>query len=1085
MALKTQTVSIPLGVGIDTKTDPKLVSTSKLGGLTNARVGDLNIKKRFGYNELSNTVLSSGVESSLSQGDALGGFNNEMLMFDRSNAYSYSETQNLFVDKGVVLGVDVERFNVSATDADLLCGDHAYLEGIYCFAYYDDTNSELKCKVIDRENGSVILGETLVEAVSSKSVRVVATAGAFYIIYFDETNTRFRSIALSNLQTLNTAVNISGYGSERFDAVVISSGRIGVIISDDSSSDVKLGIYDVAGASLASVTIAEDANRAVAILYDPDAAQIWAFISGDVVYSSSSRGVAYLIYDTSLNPVLTATNVSRSFNFQYTRIAPVLTSTGNVTVYLEEDYSVGRSSASGVSIANDTMSFGADFALFTGQPAVLTGDDTAPTGLSFSTTYYLILSSSFPSSVQFATTLANALSGTQIDITGDGVGAFILTSQTSINTNKIKKDSLTSGGTATDLGTAVYGYHLASRPILQEENIYFLVDFETALQATSFLLVDNIASTANISAVSKCNYDIGKGNLSSTVLPQAVRVSDTIFSVSNSYKVSLESVEEGFLFQEASDYHEFDFSLASRYFNKQIAQNTIIAGGLVKSYDGSVITELNFNQYPEDLLSAFITSGGSLAAGTYGLVALYEWTDSQGQVHRSAPSFSVSETTTGATSSIYVSVPCIELTEKTGAVGEVKLVVYMTQVNGSIYYRKATDENVKSQKYVDFAAITEAPAGTEEILYTTGGVLENTAPPPSRIVAVSKNRVFLVNSENKREYWFSKLTGRNEGVSFNSILAKRVQQTVDAIDVIETMDDKIVFWKKGEIYFSSGDGPNNLGINDTFTEAQLVTNQVGSDNPDSAVLMADGLMFQSTPKGIWLLDRALNLQYIGADVETYNDLRVVSANMLQDVNEVRFATGDGTQLVYDHYKKQWAVDDNIQANDAIYINGKYNYLRSANGIVFRESEGYLDNSKSVRISLETPWIKVANVQGFQRVKRAAILGKFLSSHSLKIEIAYDYEEFYREHLLWTAGTVLDISEFGDDILFGDDSVFGGVSDGVYQVRVHMPRQKCQAVKFRISDVSSSDAGASMELTALDLEIGVKKGLNKLRADKSI
>ncbi len=104
---------------------------------------------------------------------------------------------------------------------------------------------------------------------------------------------------------------------------------------------------------------------------------------------------------------------------------------------------------------------------------------------------------------------------------------------------------------------------------------------------------------------------------------------------------------------------------------------------------------------------------------------------------------------------------------------------------------------------------------------------------------------------------------------------------------------------------------------------------------------------------------------------------------------------------------------------------------------------------------------------------------------MKIEIAYDYEEFYREQLLWTAGTVLDISEFGDDILFGDDSVFGGVSDGVYQVRVHMPRQKCQAVKFRISDVSSSDAGASMELTALDLEIGVKKGLNKLRADKSI
>lgn len=55
-----------------------------------------------------------------------------------------------------------------------------------------------------------------------------------------------------------------------------------------------------------------------------------------------------------------------------------------------------------------------------GDSVQLTTTDTLPSGLSLATTYYVIVSSS--NDIQFATSYANALAGTQIDLTSQGVG---------------------------------------------------------------------------------------------------------------------------------------------------------------------------------------------------------------------------------------------------------------------------------------------------------------------------------------------------------------------------------------------------------------------------------------------------------------------------------------------------------------------------------------------------------------------------------------------------------------------------------------------------------------------------------------
>lgn len=61
-----------------------------------------------------------------------------------------------------------------------------------------------------------------------------------------------------------------------------------------------------------------------------------------------------------------------------------------------------------------------------------------------------------------------------------------------------------------------------------------------------------------------------------------------------------------------------------------------------------------------------------------------------------------------------------------------------------------------------------------------------------------------------------------------------------------------------------------------------------------------GIMYKSN-KGIYLLNRSLQVDYIGSPVEDYNSQNITSADLIQDKNRRRFLTSSGVTLVYDYY----------------------------------------------------------------------------------------------------------------------------------------------------------------------------------------
>lgn len=79
-------------------------------------------------------------------------------------------------------------------------------------------------------------------------------------------------------------------------------------------------------------------------------------------------------------------------------------------------------------------------------------------------------------------------------------------------------------------------------------------------------------------------------------------------------------------------------------YSSEIAGSLHLTGGQLWQYDGIKPVEHNFHLWPENVVPASAPSLGSMTAGTYNYVFTYEWTDSTGNLQRSAPSIPVTFT---------------------------------------------------------------------------------------------------------------------------------------------------------------------------------------------------------------------------------------------------------------------------------------------------------------------------------------------------------------------------------------------------------------------------------------------------------
>lgn len=666
------------------------------------------------------------------------------------------------------------------------------------------------------------------------------------------------------------------------------------------------------------------------------------------------------------------------------------------------------------------------------------------------------------------------------------IRVFYEVSHAATNTNYyIKTNTFSTAGAAGTPAVLKRSVGLASKAFVQDSTVYVCAVHPSTLQASYFLLDGSGEIRGKMVAGN------GGGLNDKAVLSQVSLLSSDIWLTGMLIKGNLRS-EDGTIFSQTGVCQiELNFTVEEIYQSAQLGENLHIVGSFLSIYDGISTVESGFHVYPEGVSTSPQTSGGSMADGTYSYKVVYEWTDNRGQLHRSNPSAAVGAVVSGGSGSgsVDLTIPTLRLTQKTSPRAEVSLAVYRTVASGTIYYRVSSitsptfnDPTVDAvTSFTD--TLADASITSNELLYTTGGVVENIAPPACSSIAAGKGRVFLTGLEDPYEAWYSKQYVQGEPVNFNDTFKFRVDQKGGEIVGSAIMDEKYIAFVSNGVYWISGDGPLDTGEQNTFTEPEFVPSNVGLSDTNSIVVFSGGLIFKAD-KGFHLLDRGMNVSYIGAPVEAYNSFEVTSANLIESVNEIRWTLRDGPTIVFNYFNQQWAVFTEQEGQDAVIWDGRYCYLKD-NGVIYKENpDMFRDNADPFKMVIETAWIKVSSIQNFQRVKRVSFLGNFKSDHKLRIQMAYDYSDIYTEQVVWDAGSVIAGSYYGSDDPYGEaDVIYGTEEDNVYQLDVHMPRQKCQAVKFKIDDIDPQSTYDSYDLTHIQLTVGLKQGLMKQKTAK--
>lgn len=212
----------------------------------------------------------------------------------------------------------------------------------------------------------------------------------------------------------------------------------------------------------------------------------------------------------------------------------------------------------------------------------------------------------------------------------------------SISSNQlVRTASLTDAGVTSGIGDFLRSVGLASKAVIFNSVNYLLLTFGSTLQSTYFLV------NGSGLVVGKLAPGVGGGLTANSILPELVSSSGGVYFVASLIKDLLTAVSGSVYTQTGVQSAQFSFSSAAPP-KFVLGDNLHVGGAITRMYDGSNVVEHGFNLFPEGLTTTLVTGTGGIGLGNSALsinsfqhCAVYEWTDNQGQIHRSAPSIPV------------------------------------------------------------------------------------------------------------------------------------------------------------------------------------------------------------------------------------------------------------------------------------------------------------------------------------------------------------------------------------------------------------------------------------------------------------
>lgn len=524
-------------------------------------------------------------------------------------------------------------------------------------------------------------------------------------------------------------------------------------------------------------------------------------------------------------------------------------------------------------------------------------------------------------------------------------------------------------------------------------------------------------------------------------------------------------------------------------------------------YDGQRVVETGFTTAPQMQLNSLAPGGN-----TFQYATTFARIDSQGNLEESAPSTFL--TTANSAANCNVVVNCLHTTNKQrvndagqAPTNPVYILVYRTAnlANGDTTLYRVTKEpfpaanenlwtaaNVVINDTLSDLALTD---GTHPALYTVGGELAHNAPETFTHLCAHKNRIWGIGAD-QRTVWCSQTYSDSLLPAWNAVATFSVDDTDEPLAALGSLYDKLILLTRTRCYVVYGDGPSPAGTGSDLSQPQQVPQVAGCVEPRSVVQTPLGLMWLSL-RGFELLKPDLSIEWIGRPVSVSSKTYPVctSAVLCEDSQTVRFSMVAqesfppgggvlGVVLVYDYRRERWTTHNISRGGTQAGAQGApvqcavwhptlgyvlgYNDTNTPTNppIVSRESTtadgatAYQDLSLyPPPLSVQMAWVKAADLQGWQRVRRVRLLSQYYSAHDLACTVDYDF------------GRVT-----GEAHNFSGATITGFQAAGVEQVRITPGSGKSQAIRltFTVSPWANTP-GRGAALTGVSFEVKKKAG----------
>ena len=580
---------------------------------------------------------------------------------------------------------------------------------------------------------------------------------------------------------------------------------------------------------------------------------------------------------------------------------------------------------------------------------------------------------------------------------------------------------------------------------------------------------------------------------------------DRAYKLALTYKAKLDALNNDVFTESGPRLVTLDFDAADAYQTVYMGSTLYLGGAVTQMYDGVSWVETTPVYAPdwevtETLHTSSAAGTGGMTAGTRNYKFWYEATMANGEIVRGPVSKPYQVVVAGADDRVVLTVPTLTLSawgRSDGSRENLRVCAART-INGdtSAYYRitsldpstaGAVNGYVANTQAADSVTVTDelsdANLALKEPLYTTGGIPSNDAVGTSGVIFEGKGRIFVGASSNANAVYHSQEQAEGYTAEFTPELVIVVPPYGGAVTGGAVMDDRVVLTKETALYQVTGTGPlPDPTQGGSWASPEAIASDAGCIDQRTIAVFDKGMVFKSR-KGLYMLDRGMQVSYVGAPVEVFNALTVTRATTVEDATQIRFLTSDGRTLLYDYLFGQWSTFQNHQGLDAVVVDGVYHYLRT-DGRVFKETANeHADEQQPVATAIATAWITPSEArQGKMHVWTAQVLGVWKSAHTLSVQWMFDYDETDN----WSEPVLFDATSMGGGNYgagnYGDGD-YGGSSPSRYQWEVFIGRP-CQAIRFRFTFPEAAGTfGACAELTELRLTFGVFGNLNKLPAER--